>query len=275
MGEALLVRRGSNGGSSDGAAYWWKKSTTDKVFIGYVGSDDINKYPEAGTQDGYYYEIVKKELESMTWAEIDALATDGTAKKLLVLGDKKKVTLTTNEVIYVKIADFNHDTLSDNTIAPISFIMEDCLKTAYSMNSSNTNVGGWKSAALRSTLNGTIYNTFPSDLKAVIKTTRKKRYNGGASVSTLNAVDDKLWLPSEMELFGSNTYTGGTAEGALYPIYTDAASRIKKVNGSAQYYWTSSAIGSNTNSFGGVNSSGNVSSIGASDYRGVSAGFCI
>ena len=273
MGEALLVRRG--GGGSDEGAYWWAKYTTDKVFIGYVGSDDIDEYPEAGEQDGYYYELQKKTIEGLTWAEINELASSGIAKKLLTVGDKKKVTLTTNEVIYVKIADFNHDTLSDNTTAPITFIMEDCFKTTYAMNSSNTNSGGWKSAALRTTLNGTIYNTFPSDLKAVMKTTRKKRYNGGGSVATLNTVDDKLWLPSEIELFGTYSYTGGSAEGTLYPIYTDNTSRIKKVNGSAHYYWTSSARGSNTRNFVVVGSNGSVSNRNASYSNGVSAGFCI
>ena len=273
MGEALLVRRG--GGGSDEGAYWWAKYTTDKVFIGYVGSDDINEYPEAGEQDGYYYELHKKTIEGLTWAEINELASNGSAKKLLTVGDKKKVTLTTNEVIYVKIADFNHDTLSDNTTAPITFIMEDCFKTAYAMNSSNTNSGGWKSAALRTTLNGTIYNTFPSDLKAVMKTTRKKRYNGGGSVATLNTVDDKLWLPSEIELFGTYSYTGGSAEGTLYPIYTDNDSRIKKVNGSANRYWTSSALGSYADYFVYVGNIGDVSRRDAYNSYGVSAGFCI
>ena len=274
MGEGLLVRRGG-GGSSDEAAYWWAKYTTDKVFIGYVGSDDIDEYPEAGEQDGYYYELQKKTIEGLTWAEINTLASSGIVKKLLSVGDRKSITLTTNEIIYVKIADFNHDTLSDNTTAPITFIMEDCFKTTYQMNSSNTNSGGWKSALLRTTLNSTIYNTFPSDLKAVMKTTRKKRYNGGGSVSTLNTVDDKLWLPSEMELFGSASCTGGYAEGTLYPIYTDNTSRIKKVNGSANWYWTSSACGSNAYSFVCVYNYGDVGNHNANNYFGVSAGFCI
>ena len=272
MGEGLLVRRG---GSSDEGAYWWAKYTTDKVFIGYVGSDDIDEYPEAGEQDGYYYELQKKTIEGLTWAEINTLASSGIAKKVLSVGDRKSITLTTNEIIYVKIADFNHDTLSDNTTAPITFIMEDCFKTTYPINSSGANAGGWKSALLRTTLNSTIYNTFPSDLKAVMKTTRKKRYNGGGSVSTLNTVDDKLWLPSEMELFGSVSYTGGTKEGTLYPIYTDNSSRIKKVNGSAYYYWTSSANGSDTNHFVNVYDNGIVSSFYAAISYGVSAGFCI
>ena len=274
MGEGLLVRRGG-GGSSDESAYSWTKYTTDKVFIGYVGSDDIDEYPEAGEQDGYYYELQKKTIEGLTWAEINTLASSGIAKKVLSVGDRKSITLTTNEIIYVKIADFNHDTLSDNTTAPITFIMEDCFKTTYPMNSSGTNDGGWKSASLRTTLNSTIYNTFPSDLKAVMKTTRKKRYNGGGSVSTLNTVDDKLWLPSEMELFGSSSYTGGTAEGTLYPIYTDNSSRIKKINGSANNYWTSSAFGSNTNFFVSVYNYGSVYYDNANYSSGVSAGFCI
>ena len=273
MGDAFIVRKG--GGKSSGA-FTWKRSTTAKVFIDYVVSDNMDDYPYDGTQDGYYYELLTKyDIENLSWAEIYAICQAGNAKKLFVKGDLKKITLTTNEVIYAQIVDFEHDTLQDGSTAPISFLMQNCFNTTYSMNSSGTNAGGWKDSALRTTLNSTILNTFPSDLKSLIKYTKKQRYNGGGSVSTLNTVYDKLWIPSEKELFGTYSYTGGSGEGTQYPIFTDNTSRIKYRNGSAQYYWTSSADGSDTRLFVFVDTYGDVSYHYAYNSYGVVAGFCI
>ena len=48
--------------------------------------------------------------------------------------------------------------------------------------------------------------------------------------STLETTSDKLWLMSEKEAFGTNEYSSD-GEGVQYPIFTDDASRIKKING--------------------------------------------
>lgn len=272
MGDAFIVRKG--GGKSSGR-FSWARYTTAGLFLDYVVSDSIYDYPVDGTQDGYYYKISTDSIERLTWQEVYDIAYAGDAPTIFPKGTKKTLTLTTNEVITAEVADFNHDTLQDGSTAPISFIMKNCFNQTYQMNSSATNAGGWKDSALRTTLNSTILNTFPSDLKSLIKYTKKQRYNGGGSVSTLNTVYDKLWIPSEKELFGTYSYTGGSGEGTQYPIFTDNASRIKYRNGSAQYYWTSSAYGSYAGYFVAVRTDGGVRDSGASSSNGVVAGFCI
>lgn len=264
----------SAGGNS--GRFSWERYTTAGLFLDYVVSDSIYDYPADGTQDGYYYKITTNSIERITWQEVYDIAYAGDVSTILPKGIKKTITLTTGEVITVEVADFNHDTLQDGSTAPISFIMKNCFNTVYKMNNSSTSAGGWKDSVLRTTLNSTILDTFPSDLKSLIKYTKKQRYNGGGSVSTLNTVYDKLWIPSEKELFGTYSYTGGSGEGTQYPIFTDNASRIKYRNGSAQYYWTSSARGPYAGSFVYVYTNGSVNSGGACDFsNGVVAGFCI
>lgn len=247
MGNSILTQKG--GGGDNSGRLLWERYTIDGTFLDYVVSDDIYDYPINGTQNGYYYKIPTSAIENLTWQEIHDIAYAGDAQTILPIGTQKTITLTTDEVITVEVADFDHDTLQDGTTAPISFIMKDCFNTSYPMNSSNTNVGGWKGSALRTTLNSTILNTFPSELQSLIKYTKKQRYNGGGSVSTLNTIYDKLWIPSEKELFGTYTETGASGEGTQYSIFTDNESRIKYRDGSKLTYWTSSAYQVDKNFF--------------------------
>lgn len=274
MGNSIITQKGGEGNNS--GVFAWKRYTAAKIFIDYIISDNIDDYPNNSTQDGYYYEIVKKDIENLTWAEINTIAQAGNANKLFALGDTKSITLTTGEIIYVQIADFNHDTLQDGTTAPISFIMKDQFNTTDRPYDADTNVGGWKDSVLRSDLNSTVLNTFPSDLQLLIKYTKKQRYNGGGSVSTLNTVYDKLWIPSEKELSGTYSNTGGSGEGTQYSIFTGRASRIKsREDSEGNIYWTASAGVRNSYVFVCVNQYGDFKLCDMDNYCGVVAGFCI
>ena len=57
--------------------------------------------------------------------------------------------------------------------------------------------------------------------------------------------------------------------------YTSGNSTIKKVNGSADYWWERSPYSGNTNCFCPVASNGNADYNTASDSYGVSFGFCV
>lgn len=77
--------------------------------------------------------------------------------------------------------------------------------TTISMNSSDTNSGGWGSSAGRTTLNSTILDNFPSDLKAAIKTRHVPygpTYN--STSPSVSYTDDKLWLMSYSEVYGKD-----------------------------------------------------------------------
>ena len=159
--------------------------------------------------------------------------------------------------------------------AKITFGLANCLSTYYAMNSSNTNSGGWGSCALRTTLQNTILNQLPTELKSLIKTVKKKT-SAGSKSTTINTTNDTLFLFSEVELFGSTTHSV-TGEGTQYPIFTDNNSRIKKQGdtGSACRWWERSPNDRNTTSFCRVETNGSPYYYETSYDYCVCFGFCI
>ena len=211
------------------------------------------------------------ELEAVSWNAISAVAETGNAASIWSVGDTKTINL--NGVSYTaQIIGFNHDTKTAGGKAGITFQMVDCLNTTYYMKISNTNVGGWKSSAMRSHM-PTFLNQLPSDLQSVIKPVNKLA-SVGNNTSTIETVSDKLFLLSEVEIFGSTTYSFA-GEGSQYDWYKAGNTKVKKVNGSADYWWERSPLSGNTNRFCCVDSNGNASYDEATVSHGVSFGFCV
>ena len=84
------------------------------------------------------------------------------------------------------------------------------------------------------------------------------------------------WLVgvSEIEVFGATQYSYA-GEGKQYEYYTAGNSTIKKVNGSADYWWERSPYSGNTDGFCRVSDSGTAGHGSASNSYGVSFGFCV
>lgn len=80
----------------------------------------------------------------------------------------------------------------------------------------------------------TYKSQLPAALRNVIKTVKKKSGTGGGSSSGTQQTNDDLFLLSEIEIFGTTTYSVA-GEGTQYEWYKAGNSRIKKVNGSARY----------------------------------------
>lgn len=219
-----------------------------------------------------------------SWETIAAVAENGTASQFYSIGDTKNITISGVGTITLEIADFDHDYLSGSTSASkagISMITRDLLPTARQMNSSNTNVGGFPASALYDYLNGTILNGLPSDLRSALKTTYKW-YGTGNNTTNGQWHGYKVWIPLEYEMFGTTTYAPATehttGNARKYPIFTDNASRIKRMNngsGSAQWYWEASPSASNTAGFCAVGSDGAASGNGAYGTCGVCFGLSI
>lgn len=219
----------------------------------------------------------KDTLQNTSWANIALVAAAGKASEYWAVGDQKTVALASTVLgstsIVVEILGFNHDNLTAGGKAAITFGMVDCFTTTQAMNSTNTNAGGWGSCALRTTIRGTVYNGLPADLKAVIKEVNKLT-SAGSQSSTINTTADTLFLFSEIEIFGSTTYSF-SGEGVQYSRFATAASRIKKVNGSASSWWERPPRSSNSTTFCTVNSSGTANYANASYTYGVALGFCV
>jgi hypothetical protein len=140
------------------------------------------------------------------------------------------------------------------------------------MNSSNTNSGGWTSCAMRSTHLPAILALMPTEVQNGIREVNKLT-SAGSQSATINTTADKLFLLSEIEIFGSVSYSK-SGEGAQYDYYKAGNSKVKKFNGGADFWWERSPYGSNSAYFCGVNSYGDALYANASGASGVAFGFC-
>ena len=215
--------------------------------------------------------FLKDNFADNDWASIIAACHSGSVPSTWVVGNSK--TMTINGASYqVDIIGKNHDTYASGGKAPLTFQLHDCYGETKNMNSSNTNSGGWTSCAMRSTHLPAILALMPTEVQNGIREVSKKASVGGAS-STIETVSDKLFLLSEVEIFGSTSYSAA-GEGTQYDYYKAGNSKVKKQNGSAAYWWERSPIASNSAFFCLVYSSGDASFDYASIARGVAFGFC-
>lgn len=269
--------------NGDGIATFYALGYGDWEISATISGSKRTKTVTIDTQRVQYLSLIP--LNDMSWAQIDTLGTAGVLGKIFALGDTKDVTLSGIGTMTLQIADFDHDYLSGTTTAnkaAVTFLCKNLLYQTYQMNSSsNTNNGGFSSSPLRSTLNDSIYNALPSDLKAVIKTAYKW-YGTGKNTTNGKWSGHKLWLPLAFEMFGESIYSPATehttGNARQYPIFTNNASRIKKMNnggGSAAYYWLASPSAATSTNFCGVGGNGSNYSYDASNSLGVCFGLCV
>ena len=219
------------------------------------------------------YELVLiPELEAVGWDEINSVSESGIASSIWSVGDKKTVAI--DGVNYqVQIIGFDHDTKTSGGKAGITFQLVNCLNKNYVMNNSNTNSKGWTSCVMRSSTMATLLTKLPSALQNVIKAVNKLTSAGNQS-ATINTTSDKLFLLSEVEIFGSTTYSK-SGEGSQYAYYKAGNSKVKKVNDSASSWWERSPYRSDNIKFCAVSSDGNTLYIAAAGAAGVSFAFCV
>ena len=169
-------------------------------------------------------------LSKNTWAQIAKASAAGKASQLWSVGDTKDITVG-SETLTLVIIGFNHDDLASGGKAGITFGMKNLMATTRRMNASNTNSGGFTGSEMYSWLQNTLLPTLPSDLQAVLKSVNKKT-SAGSQSATINTNSMKLFLFSEIEIFGSTTYSKA-GEGSQYSYFATAANRIKYLaNGS-------------------------------------------
>lgn len=243
------------------------------IVFTYNGSQKTKVYTLEVIGIVYVYPfVIGDNLNDTDWADIDICGRLGMAQQFFKVGDSKTVNIggTNYEV---QIIGFNHDDKVSGGKAAYSFQLVDCLNQTQQMNTSNTNTGGWNGSAMRGRMS-TYKSQLPAALRNVIKTVKKKSGTGGGSSSGTQQTNDDLFLLSEIEIFGTTTYSVA-GEGNQYEYYAAGNSTIKKVNGSADYWWERSPSGGATNGFCGVSSDGNAFNNGANRSYGVSFGFCV
>lgn len=128
------------------------------------------------------------------------------------------------------------------------------------MNKEWTNEGGWLACDMRRYLNEEVIALLPDALIAAIKPRK------------FGKEEDKLWLFSEMEVFGEHDWTENDPDrGFQFEYFKDRRNRIKvDEDGDASWWWERSPYGSSSSGFCSV------SSVGAAhdDYANAANGVC-
>ena len=232
---------------------------------------DTNYTAPASKQCSVTVSLLKDNFADNEWSEIIAACQSGDVPDSWVVGNYKNMTIN-GKAYRIDIIGKNHDTYAAGGTAPLTFQMHDCYTETKQMNSSNTNSGGWQNSAMRTTHLPAILNLMPAEVKAAIRDVQKKSSAGNQS-SSIQTTNDKLFLLSEIEIFGSTTYSFA-GEGKQYDYYKAGNSKVKNLSGSAHSWWERSPCSSYSTFFCFVNSDGDANANGASASYGVAFGFC-
>ena len=219
--------------------------------------------------DSYAVELsfVSSTLNNNDWATIKSVSDAGQGANYWSIGDRKAVTLNgtvgnlslSNVTTYAFIIGFNHNAMVEGTNrihfqlakAALSGGTDVCFHDSsynsivsttgfFSMNSSNTNSGGWESSQMRTNIcgtslsnySGTIIAVIPAALRAVLKSVTKYTDNtgdGSTVDSNVTATTDYFFLLSEFEVFGSISYANANERHiqAQYAYYSAGNSKIR------------------------------------------------
>lgn len=235
-------------------------------------------------------------LNNNTWAQIDAVCTEGIAPSVWEIGDEKDITVLDGETVTVVILDFDHDDLADSSgKAAISFGMKNLLATTRRIASDNRyGVLPFNSTELYSWINNTLYPSIQEDCKTYIRSVSKTSYTVDfdsrepASRASTYSCFAFLFSVTEIGL----TVSDGKSYSTVYPYYSTASKRIKKLangagnasswstrdlendNNRGMYYYTSGyCVGANGTL---LSRDGNDSSpSNVKNQFGVCFGFCV
>ena len=172
-------------------------------------------------------------LNDTSWAIIKQVSDAGEGQNYWAVGDCKEITMNgkvsdgltlSNYMTWVFIIGFDHNKEREGTgIAFQGFKTAQtngkdmCLidsfynnsipsgSTALRMNDSRTTAGGWKSCKMRTIVMPLIEAALPSDLQSVLKSTTIYTDNtgNGATGVTPTSTDDKIYIPTHYEVFGT------------------------------------------------------------------------
>lgn len=258
-------------------------------------------------------------LNSNSWAVIRAVSDAGQGANWWKVGDTKSITINgkvgnttfSNLAIDVFILGFNHNSSREGSnrihfeigkiggklvgLIDAGYVTNTSSTTAFNMNASLNNSGGWNNSLMRKTILGNsktptspLANSFmaalPADLRAVMKSVIKYSDNtgGGADIaSNVTATTDYLFLLSPNEYTNFGGYANNTEKNfqAQYDYYKAGNSAVhytySNVDNAAQI-WCRSASCCDNGYFCVLNSLGKTNDrVGAQLSLAIAPGFCV
>lgn len=214
----------------------------------------------------------KANFADNTWEQIIDACHKNKVPDTWAVGNQKPMTI--NGTAYaIDIIGKGHDDYADGSgKAPLTFQLHDCYSEMKNMDSSNTNEGGWTNCTMRSTHLPAILALMPTEVQNGIREVNKLA-SAGSQSSTINTTPDKLFLLSEIEIFGTVKHSK-SGEGTQYDYYKAGNSKVKNRDGGAYAWWERSPRGSSSASFCRVSTKGTADYSTAGLGIGVAFAFC-
>ena len=204
-------------------------------------------------------------FENNSWATIAQACADGTVPSTWDVNSEKVFIM--NGVAYTwQIIGKNHDNLHAddpkyNTAynggtnkAALTLMMKECYATTYRMHSSDSNY--WQTCEMRNTTLPARLLELPATLQSNLRTVGKLTAEYGTT-STILTTPEKLWIPSEVEVWGIIT-NSKPGEGNRYAHFAAGNSRVKQRNGTAAWWWLRSPMSGTTDNYMSVSSDGSI-----------------
>ena len=262
--------------------------------------------------------LVDPVLNNNSWETISKVSQMGLAANYWAVGDTKTITINgrvgattfSNLSIDAYIIGFNHNSAKEGAnrihfkLGKISGVQVGLVDSSYSiqvstsgkftMNTSNTNSGGWNGSHMRKTVLGsdstptsptanTLLAALPSDLRAVMKSVTKYSDNTGGGnnkASYVTATTDYLFLLAEFEVFGTRTEANSAEQNyqAQYDYFKAGNSKVHYLHnatGSTALSCLRSVCFDRSNYFNIINLEGYIANYYASASIAVAPGFCV
>lgn len=195
------------------------------------------------------------------------------------LGDEIEIVLKNGWIIHPQIIGINHDTLSsDHTSkAGLTLQMRELLPNTYQMNTTPRNSGGWPVMSLRTSTMTELFDLLPDEWQTIVLTVDKLSMNAGKSYTETVTSQDKLFVPSRIELTGTTGIAQYDTEGIQYEFWKGKGTtdRVKYKDTKATSWWTRTPGYDNVGTFVYIFSSGDVFTYGCTSLFGVSVCFCV
>ena len=256
-------------------------------------------------------------LNNNSWWTISKVSQMGLAAQYWSVGDTKTITIngkvgatTFSNLSIDAYIGFNHNSAKEGAnrihfkLGKISGVQVGLVDSSYenqvstsgkfTMNTRNTNSGGWNRSHMRKTVLGndstptsptanTLLAALPSDLRAVMKSVTKYSDNTGGgnnAASYVTATTDYLFLLAEFEVFGKWMFANSAEQNyqVQYDYYKAGNSKVHyrhSATGSKAWAWLRSVDCSYNNYFCSIATSGSITTSSANRSYAVAPGFAV
>lgn len=209
------------------------------------------------------------ESKDISWKEIYRIIANGDAAKSLPAGTELAETLKDGRRVILAVAAV--DLYGDNEVI---FVLRNSIGQHY-MNLPWYSGDGWHACDMRTYLNQEILALFPDDLAELIGEKNTRQLVKGQWVDSW----DKLFLPSEYEVFGERVYAEYNGIDKQFPLYSAREMRmVTDAEGKPVRRWLSSFTGAFTAYpayFCHVHAYGHANASASTHPHGVVPGFVI